>query len=374
MTKRQSLSTCSHLVKIGRPLPFSVCDSTGRLLLAKGQTISSSEQLNALIARGALVENLDAREGQAAELEGKGKDISALWDSAIDQMPRVLKAAVPGFDFVDSVDGAANAIFGLVSKSPEMAMFQVVRQGESISNYASKHSAHTAIAAILAAQVLKWDDDATRSAVRVALTMNLSMMELQNQLVSQVTPMTSLQREQIRTHPIRAAFLLKECGVSDQEWINGVLQHHEKQDGSGYPFGSKELTDVARLVGCADIFTAKFSFRAGRSSVRSDTAVRQIFVNGRGDPIADALIKAFGLYPPGTAVVLKSGETALAIKVGETATAPIVMSLTNRQGDQLMTPIPRDTKVDEFAVVGAVPYASLRVRIPFDRLVGAYKG
>jgi HD-GYP domain-containing protein (c-di-GMP phosphodiesterase class II) len=250
----------------------------------------------------------------------------------------------------------------------------VVRQGEYSSNYSSKHSVHAAIAAILASEVLNWDEEAQRSAVRVALTMNLAMAELQNQLVSQVTPLTTTQREQVRTHPIRTVELLKDCGISDQEWINGVLQHHEREDASGYPFGITEISHVARLVSCADSFTAKFSVRAGRTSLRSDSAVRQTFAQGNGDAIASALIKAFGLYPPGTAVLLKSGETGLSIKVGETATAPIVVSLTNRSGDHRMTPITRDTKCDEFAVVKAVPYSSLRVIIPFDRLIAAYKG
>ena len=48
-------------------------------------------------------------------------------------------------------------------------------------------------------------------------------------------------------------------------------------------------------------------------------AARRLFAANPGSPMAAALIKEFGLYPPGCFVKLKSGETGVVVRYGMTA-------------------------------------------------------
>ena len=54
-----SLTTVKHRLSVGSPLPFNVLDSDQTLLLARGQTVLSRDQLDALMERGALVDLAD---------------------------------------------------------------------------------------------------------------------------------------------------------------------------------------------------------------------------------------------------------------------------------------------------------------------------
>jgi HD-GYP domain-containing protein (c-di-GMP phosphodiesterase class II) len=228
---------------------------------------------------------------------------------------------------------------------------------------------HTATAAFLAATRLGWQEDKARCVLRASLTMNIGMADLQNRLVNQVTPLTTLQRAEIAAHPERSAQLLEMAGVTDADWLDAVRQHHEQEGGGGYPKGLQKMCEVALLVQRADSFTAKFSARVSRAPVSSDRAARLQYQMGKGDPMTAALIKEFGLYPPGCAVRLKSGETGVVMRRGEGANTPMVAVLTDRCGDSLLTPARRDTSKAENAVVAVMPMSAMKVRIGLEKLI-----
>ena len=56
-------------------------------------------------------------------------------------------------------------------------------------------------------------------------------------------------------------------------------------------------------------------------------AGREIFMQDPGHPVCSALVKEFGVYPPGCFVTLASGETGVVIKRGSTVMSPIVALL-----------------------------------------------
>ena len=97
-------------------------------------------------------------------------------------------------------------------------------------------------------------------------------------------------------------------------------------------------------------------------------AARQLFIENPGDPLASMLIKEFGIYPPGCTVRLASGETGVVMRRGEVANTPVVVVVTSRTGEPLITPMPRDTAKPGFGVVGVVPLAAQKVRISAERL------
>ena len=82
------------------------------------------------------------------------------------------------------------------------------------------------------AQRLQWSEDESNRAFKAALTMNLSMFELQGILATHAGPLSDEQRRLIRSHPTRSVQLLSEAGVTDKDWLRAVEQHHEAVDRS----------------------------------------------------------------------------------------------------------------------------------------------
>ena len=369
--KLQPLMAHQHRVRLGEPLPFGICDADGRLLLARGHVIRTQEQLESLVDRGSFVRQADLQDMASSIAAAKPTELPAMWHSGIDRVARLLvRTGATAQEFADALESAAGPTLALVARDPDLAIFQVVRRDDAdVPQYASRQALHCAVAAHLAAERLQWDKDAIRSVVRAALTSNIAMAELQAALALQLTPPITLQREAIRCHPERSAQLLEAVGVTDTRWLDAVRTHHEASDGTGYPNGILQRNEIALLLRRADVFVAKLSQRATRQAIAADVAARQFFQAHPGDPMTAAMIKEFGLYPPGCAVRLKSGETGVVMRRGEGANRPVVVVLTDRNGDALLAPVRRDTAQDRHAVVAVVPSRTLKVRVTQETLV-----
>jgi len=363
-----ALSRVSQRVELGVPLPFNVRDADGTLLLACGQIVTDQQQMNELFERGALVDIEELKPRGPDPRDCPAEQLPALWDQTFDHLGAVLKASI-NKDFAAALDQASAPLAALIVRDPDLAISQMVRQDVAAgAQYGISHSMHAAIAARLAAQRLGWHKELVQKVFKAALTMNLSMTELQGQLALQSTAPTPTQREAIRSHPERSVEMLRGAGITDPEWLDAVAQHHETADGKGYPQGMTVITDMAALIRRADIYTAKLSARATREPMAAHDAARLIFVDDAGHPMVAALIKEFGIYPPGCCVRLASGEVGLVVKRGLATNTPLVASVSNRRGEPLLEPLRRDTEKPENRIVGVLSEKTLKVRVSRERL------
>jgi len=367
--KRAALSALKDRVEVGVPLPFNVWHSDRTLLLARGQVIETQQQLEALFERGAFVDAMECGPLGNERLVAPPEALPALWTACMDRVACTLRQNASR-SFAQALDDACAPVLELIARDPDLAIFQVLRQGTAgRTHYGVAHSVHTAITAHLVARRLQWSEDDTLRVFKAALTMNLAMLDLQARLATQLTPLTPAQREVIAVHPQRSVELLEASGITDRDWLDAVAQHHEHPDGSGYPRQLREPSEFAELVRRADVYTAKLSSRAGRGALPADDAVRAMFKREDGHPMIAALAKEFGMYPPGCYVTLANGEIGIVVKRGPNLAKPIVASMLNRAGEPMMEPLRRDTAVADYAIVGVVSEKSVRVRVSQEKLV-----
>jgi len=81
-----------------------------------------------------------------------------------------------------------------------------------------------------------------------------------------------------------------------------------------------------------------------------------------------ALVKEFGIYPPGCCVRLASGEVGLVVKRGPATNTPVVASVINGRGEPMMDPVRRTTDAAQHAVVEVLDEKNLKVRVSRERL------
>ncbi len=348
------LSLVQQRIQLGAPLPFNIRDHDQTLLLARGQRVQDAGQFQALLERGALVDIDELLSPTERIARAGAAELPGLWTDCLGRVSETLRNA-HGEGFRAALDSASAPVLALVARDPDLAIFQVLRQpGNQHLDYGLNHSSHAAITAWLVAQRLGWSADEAQRAFKAALSMNISMLELQGQLALQTTPLTDDQRAAIHAHPQCSRRMLEAAGVADGDWLDAVGQHHEAPDGSGYPAGRHGSSELAALVRRADIYTAKLSPRAGRSAIAADKAGRLMFMQEPGQPMVAALVKEFGVYPPGCFVRLASGETGMVVRRGASVVAPVVAVLGTRHGTALPQPERRDTSVKAFAVQGVL--------------------
>jgi response regulator RpfG family c-di-GMP phosphodiesterase len=105
-------------------------------------------------------------------------------------------------------------------------------------------------------------------------------------------------RRAIATHPQRGATVLAPLRGSYPELPEGVLSHHERWDGGGYPRGLKgrRIPLAARLIAIVDTFDAITHGRSYRQGRSSDVA-RTVILEGRGTQFDPELVDLF-TFPP----------------------------------------------------------------------------
>ena len=101
----------------------------------------------------------------------------------------------------------------------------------------------------------------------------------------------------------------------------------------------------------------------------ADLAGRQMFMEDPGHPMTAALVKEFGIYPPGCYVRLASGAVGVVVERGDMVTTPIVACLTGPDQRTLSQPVRVDTSARQHAVVGIVGERSMDARVTAERLL-----
>ncbi len=202
----------------------------------------------------------------------------------------------------------AEPLLAIVERDPDLAIFQILRQeGNYLTQYGVTHSIHCAFTVFLVAARFGWSETEVRRSFNAALTMNISMLELQGQLATMTGRPSEAQIALIESHPLRSRRMLETAGVRDADWLLGVEQHHPV-DASGRR-SRIGRSRSASLLHSADTYTAKLSPRRNREALGADVAARMMFTADRDDPATAALVKEFGLYPPGCQVRLANGES-----------------------------------------------------------------
>jgi HD-GYP domain-containing protein (c-di-GMP phosphodiesterase class II) len=365
-------------VKLGIPLPWNVRDASERLLLSKGQIVDSQSQLDTLLERGAFV---DLEEARAAERRIVSQpqtvtpklptNLFGLWDDLPNQMRILIEGLKDATDAEQRIKSFIQSLIALIDKDVDIALYHAVRQETAdLYFYGFNHCIHSAMLCLLLARHLNWPAERIVSLMGAAITMNVPILALQGQMAKQDVPVRESQKLLIQQHPGGAVEWLQKIGITDAEWITAVSQHHEHPDGQGYPQGLKEVAEIALALRVTDVFMAKISARTLRSALSIREAAKQLYAEDKGGPLSNAIIKEFGIYPPGEVVKLVSGEVAVVMRRTANPKCPKVSCIIDAKGSPVAHTVQYDTSLPEHAIAGSTPPPMNIARLPPERIYG----
>ena len=344
-------------IRVGQALAWPVYDNASKLLLREGYVISSQRQLDLLLERG-MYRNLTAEELGALQdktpLPVEKINPFEIIRSASQRLNQVFQSLENGSPQVEErILRLVRDIVGICTDMPDAAIGALHLCHET--SYTLCHPIHQACLVSLIGKRLELEEPSMEALVAAALTANVGMRELQDQLYKQSNPLTDAQREEIRLHTLRSVELLTNAGIRNELWLNIVRQHHERPDGNGYPTHLKgdQILDAAQILSLADQYCAMLSARADRDPLPPHEQLRTLFMQRGQDfneTICLALIKELGVFPPGTFVRLISGEVGVVIQRGDNGIQPIVNALISPRGGAYARPFRRNCTANEFTV------------------------
>jgi len=181
-------------------------------------------------------------------------------------------------------------------------------------DYTYVHCLDTAIMSIFLGKSINLGPNIMRTIGLSAILHDIGKTKISSSIINKKGKLTPEEYNIVKQHPKLGYDSLRESGLKDTGILYGVLYHHERYDGKGYPSGLKgrDINYIAKIISVCDVYTAIAANRSYRSRFSPNEAYEYI-LGGAGtffDPVIITKFKeTFSIYPIGCPVKLSNGIT-----------------------------------------------------------------
>lgn len=222
----------------------------------------------------------------------------------------------------------------------------------SMHNYSDityMHCMNVGLIAALIGRWLKWSEEDIKLLNTCGLFHDIGKLLIPKEILDKPGKLSDKEYEIIKTHTIKGYELIKDYGL-DERIVNCVLMHHERCNGSGYPFGLKgnRLDRFTKVIAIADVYEAMTATRVYRGPVCPFDVIAQFENNGfdlyETEYLLVFLQNIVNCYLH-SSVRLSNGETAEIVLINrQKGSKPVVMTTGGRPVDLLKE---KNLKIDE---------------------------
>jgi putative nucleotidyltransferase with HDIG domain len=124
--------------------------------------------------------------------------------------------------------------------------------------YMYSHPVNVAFISFVIGKWLNLDCTNLVNLVRAGLLHDIGKAKIKDSLLNKADTLTLEEMEKMKSHPVIGYKILDSVNEFDAEVLQGVLFHHERMDGTGYPLGLKgeKINLFSKIVAIADTFDA----------------------------------------------------------------------------------------------------------------------
>lgn len=293
------------------------------------------------------------------------EDLLALWSDLESGLGVILGSPASTQEFGHRVLQYDRWMQGLLQRDPDVGLYLLFQlASNSPVGYSASHSLVCAVLTHLIATELGLSSVERNSMVHAALTMNIAMTAMQDELATQAEKPSPAQQELIRAHSAKGAMMLANLGVMDEQWLAIVSHHHDDSVEQLDLRLATPTTRLTRIVKVVDRYAAMISPRMSRAGRSATESARSVVANAsvNTDEIGHALVRAVGLCPPGTYVRLDNEELAVVLRRSNGHNHPFVAVISRPTGEMLATPRLHNTELGPH-IRTALAASAIRARL-----------
>ena len=302
--------------------------STGAILISKG-TVLNKKSIRKIYDRGIRYVYIYDEDDMPSELEEDKLEMR--YEILADKLDNVFTDIKIGKKIMlteinDEVDDLIDEI---IDNDNILAR---IRELEEKDDYTFNHSLNVSMLTTMLGKWLGYSQKEIKQLAMAGLFHDIGKLKIDENIINKPGKLTDVEFEEIKKHSIYGYNILKETvGISKNVSL-GVLQHHEREDGSGYPLGLKEneIHEYAKIIAICDTYDAMTSNRVYKSK-KSPFFAAEI-LRDEGFNILDPkmtrvfLDKIAGFYV-GCIVLLSNGEEGDIIYIHPQAPTKAIVKL-----------------------------------------------
>jgi putative nucleotidyltransferase with HDIG domain len=308
-------------VNEGDILAFDVYDKNGLALIAAKGTVFNNYTKERLTNLGIDHVYIYKQERRAKLIRNSNDDFTKTYINTVSLSRAIFQDLIAGkpldFQLISSITEQIH--LHIDENSSILKCLSDIRCSDE---YTYIHSVNVAFYSMLIAKWLKLSDFEINKAIQSGLLHDVGKIKIPNEVLNKRGVLTKKEYDIIKNHTLLGYEIVENINGIDKDIKNAVLLHHERMDGSGYPFcyHANRLNLYSRIVAVADVFDAMTSERIYKSRSTPFDALEMFQTVGItmfDTKILNVFTSNLSSYLVGSKVLLSNGD------IGEIVFIPI---------------------------------------------------
>ncbi|MDR3368673.1 phosphodiesterase [Rhodoferax sp.] len=298
--------------------------------------------------------------------EDEYEDLLGLWSDLESGLAVVLTHPDSVQEFAQRIHQYDRWLQDLLKQDTDVSLYLLFQLAtKSPVGYSASHALVCGVLCDLIASDFSLPRTQRDSLVRAALTMNVAMTVLQDEMATQRGRPTREQQIAIKEHPEKAVQILESKGITDALWLDVVRNHHAEDVSHEALIMLPEPRRLAHILLVVDRYAAMISPRESREGQSAADSASKLIQGqtGHGGVVGQALVRIVGFCPPGTFVQLEDSRVAIVTRRTKLPNQPAVVVVIDEQGKLARPPVPHSTSGTGAGIASALLASAVRERI-----------
>lgn len=215
------------------------------------------------------------------------------------------------------VDDALSEMVESIERNPD-ALIWLAKLKQS-DDYSYNHALNVSITLMALASFMSLPKKKIKDLGMSGLLQDIGKVKIPSELLKKEEKLSEAEFETLKKHVDYTLELLEDTNNISETVILTISQHHERIDGSGYPYqlSGKQISLTGQMAGLVDTYCAMTSSKPYGKSVYNQIALEQIHTQRDvkfSGLLIDQLVQFLGIYPVSSLVELNSGEVGVVIE------------------------------------------------------------
>ncbi len=338
-----SVRIALNQVQIGMISAENIYNSSGLLLVPKDASINQThlfrmklyQIFNILVYNNDLFTNQSSNTSDKKMLPNNITNNKAFisfmkrYDQAILDIKCMIDALINGDTCQDELYQTCSDVLNSMDNRNLLFEYLYHIACKKIENSVYIHSLNVALLCNIIGNWLGLSDNKLKELTLSGLLHDVGRCEIDSDILNKPGKLTPQEFDIIKKHPLNGFRKLKETSLSYGIKM-AILQHHEKLDGSGYPFGfyKEQIHDNAKIVAITDMYEAMTSDRTYHKRI-PPFIVLDIFEKDGYHVLDTHFLSVFlenvSLLYVGRSVILNNGESGKIVFINrKTPSRPLI--------------------------------------------------
>lgn len=244
--------------KPGMRIAEDIFNEYGAIIIADG-TVLDDYLIERIIDLGIHRVRIYDTEGNVIEVSNS-ELFRAQYNENVDSVKNILHDISNGKKIdTERMNHATRSILSRINENRDIV--NCISEMRAAGEYLYTHSINVSLLSMLMGKWLKYDFGKLRSLVTAGFLHDIGKCKVPQEILNKPGKLEEEEFEEVKKHCVIGYQLAESFDGMNEDILKGILQHHEREDGSGYPFGLKgdRIHETARIIAVADIYDAMTS-------------------------------------------------------------------------------------------------------------------